>query len=250
MLRFERVTKRYGESRGVLDLTLEVERGELFGFIGPNGAGKTTTIRMMVGLLRPDSGIVTVEGHDVLRDPVTAKRIIGYVPDEPFVHPKLTGREMLEMSCQLWSVPRAEVKARVEEQLEVFGLQDVADSMAGGYSHGMLQKLSIASALIHDPAVLVLDEPMVGLDPRAARLVKDLLRQHCEKGNTVFFSTHVLDVAERLCTRIGIISASKLLAVGTLDDLRGSGTRDQTLEDVFLAITAPGDGATAVVQAE
>jgi len=238
VLSMQGLTKMYGRQRGICDLTLRVGRGEIFGFIGPNGAGKSTTIKMIVGLLAPDSGTVSVAGHDTATDPLGAKRRIGYVPDEPYVHPKLTARELLEMSCRLWSVAADEIDDRVARQLETFSLTDVADAMAGGYSHGMLQRLSLAAAMIHEPELLVLDEPMVGLDPRAARLVKDLLRRHSAQGGTVFLSTHVLEVAERLCSRIAIVSASRLVAAGTLDELRGPSGGCETLEDLFLSMTA------------
>jgi len=229
--------KRYGDKPAVEDLTLQVDAGEIFGFLGPNGAGKTTTIRMIVGLLKPTSGSVIVAGHDVQQDPLRAKAATGYVPDEPNLYAKLTARETLRFVGDLYGLDRDQVSRRGEELLRMFDLADVGDATIDSYSHGMRQKTALAVALVHTPEVLVLDEPTVGLDPRSARLIKDILRQMAERGAAVFLSTHILEIAEHMCDRIGIIDRGRLIAVGTMDQLRGQGREEASLEDIFLSLT-------------
>jgi ABC-2 type transport system ATP-binding protein len=233
------LVKRYGDKIAVDDVNFTVHGGEIFGFLGPNGAGKTTTIKMIVGLLQPTSGTVKVGGFDVQTAPLQAKAINGYVPDEPNLYSRLSGREMLRFVGDLYNLPRQQIDRRVEELLRLFDLTQAGDDSIDSYSHGMQQKTTLAAALVHDPRVLVLDEPTVGLDPKSARLIKDILRQLADRGSAVFLSTHILEIAERMCDRIGIINKGKLIAVGTMDELRtlGSAEGGTSLEDIFLGLT-------------
>lgn len=238
MISLTDVTKTYakGNEPAVAGLNLRVNPGEIYGFLGPNGAGKTTTIKMLVGLLRPDSGTVTVGGIDVQRDPLAAKRQIGYVPDTPNVWDKLTGLEYLGFIGDVFAIPAPARRQRIDELSEAFEIKGALGEQLGGYSHGMQQKVLLLGALLHQPPVWILDEPLTGLDPRTAHVLKELMAEHCAKGNTVFFSTHVLDVAERLCHRVGIIRKGRLIAEGTLADLRARQGHD-TLEEIFLELT-------------
>lgn len=232
------LVKRYGENIAVNHVSFEVRAGEVFGFLGPNGAGKTTTIKIMVGLLQPSSGKVMVAGYDVQAQPLQAKATSGYVPDNPNLYAKLTGRELLHFVGDLYDLKRDQVERRVDELLRTFDLAAAANDTIDSYSHGMQQKISLAAALMHDPKVLVLDEPTVGLDPKSARLIKDILRQMADRGAAVFLSTHILEIAERMCDRIGIINKGELIAVGTMDELRSLGkTGGSSLEDIFLSLT-------------
>jgi len=237
------LTKRFGATIAVDDLTLSVYPGEIFGFLGPNGAGKTTTIKMIVGLLQPSAGTVRVCGYDVQSEPLLAKAASGYVPDTPNLYPKLSAKELLRFVGDLYGVPTQQAQRRSAELLKLFALEDAADDPIDSYSHGMKQKTALAAALIHDPKVLVLDEPTVGLDPRSARLIKDLLRQMAERGAAVFLSTHILEIAERMCDRIGIINHGKLIAVGSMDELRQLSAGESSLEDIFLSLTGGGEYA-------
>ncbi len=238
MIEFDHVVKQYGKSsiRAVDDLTLKVGQGQVFGFIGPNGAGKTTTIRLLTGILTPSSGEVTVGGVSMRKNPMEAKRMIGFVPDSHELYDRLTGMQYLNFMADVYGVGTAERKAHIEKYLSLFELEDAAGEQIKSYSRGMKQKLTIIGALIHQPPVWVLDEPMVGLDPRAAHTLKEEMRHHCEKGNTVFFSTHVLEVAEKLCDEIAIIDKGRLVAQGTLEQLR-SGEQGASLEQLFLELT-------------
>jgi ABC-2 type transport system ATP-binding protein len=245
MIRIENLTKRFGSNTAVDRLDLSLGAGEVFGFLGPNGAGKTTTIRMMVGLLRPTAGTVVYDDSgqrlDIQKDSLEIRKRIGYIPDAPFLYEKLTGREHLRFIGEVYQIPRNLLDHEVERYLERFSLKDVADQPIEGYSHGMRQKIVMSSALLHDPKVLVVDEPMVGLDPRSARLVKDLFISLArERGATVFLSTHSLDVAEEVCDRVGIISKGKLILAGSTKELMKSGSADGAtrLEQVFLEVTA------------
>jgi len=231
------LVKRYGEKMAVDDVSFQVYGGEIFGFLGPNGAGKTTTIKMIAGLLHPSGGIVKVGGYDVVQQPVLAKAACGYVPDEPNLYAKLTGRELLRFVGNLYGLDKAQMARRSEELLRLFDLVDAADDTTDSYSHGMKQKTSLAAALVHDPKVLVLDEPTVGLDPKSARLIKDILRQMAERGAAVMLSTHILEIAQNMCDRIGIIDKGKLVAAGTMDELRQLGQGESSLEDIFLGLT-------------
>ncbi|MGH7471056.1 MAG: ABC transporter ATP-binding protein [Longimicrobiales bacterium] len=238
MIRLQGVSKRYGRFTAVHPLDLHVRRGELFGFLGPNGAGKTTTIRMIAGVLRPSSGSIMIGGHDLMRAAAAAKGLIGYIPDRPSVYEKLTGAEFMRFVSGLWGRDGADAERRADELLELFELSAWKNTLVESYSHGMRQKLLISSALVHSPDLIVVDEPMVGLDPRAARLVKELLRSFTDAGGTVFLSTHSLEVAEALCDRIAILYEGRIRALGTMAELRveaQAGTAG--LEDVFLKLT-------------
>ncbi|HET9948476.1 MAG TPA: ABC transporter ATP-binding protein [Longimicrobiales bacterium] len=238
MLSLRGVTKRYGGFTAVKELDLDVARGEIFGFLGPNGAGKTTTIRMVAGVLRPTSGRVLVGGDDLERDAEAAKARVGYIPDRPFLYEKLTGSEFLEFVAGLWGRDGDAVRARVSKLLELFQLAPWKDELIESYSHGMRQKILISSALIHQPELIVVDEPMVGLDPRSARLLKDLFRAFVANGGTVFLSTHTLEVAEALCDRIAIISEGRIIAQGTMEELRAQAHAGGAhLEEIFLKVT-------------
>jgi ABC-2 type transport system ATP-binding protein len=238
MLVFKNLSKNYDGFLAVDDLSLEIRSGELFGFLGPNGAGKTTTIKMACGLLRPTSGTVEVRGFDILSQSIQAKAVTGLVPDTPVLYKKLTGRELVRFVGELYSVDRRTIEKRIGDLLELLDMTENADDLIETYSHGMKQKTSIMAALIHDPDVVVLDEPTVGLDPRSARIVKDVLRALCGMGKTVFMSTHILEIAERVCDRVGIINQGKLAAVGSIEDLRSKSKAGLvSLEDVFLELT-------------
>jgi ABC-2 type transport system ATP-binding protein len=242
MIRLESVTKRYGRFTAVHPLDLHVLPGELFGFLGPNGAGKTTTIRMVTGVLRPTAGSIHIAGQDMLRDPIAAKRHIGYIPDRPSLYEKLTGSEYLRFVCGLWGQDGALMEQRSRDLLELFDLTAWKDTLVESYSHGMRQKLLISSALVHSPDVIVVDEPMVGLDPKAARLIKDLLRSFAEQGGTVFLSTHTLEVAEALCDRIAILHQGTIRAIGTMQELRAQAAAGGAhLEEIFLKLTGGED---------
>jgi len=238
------LVKKYGDKLAVNNVSLEVSAGEVFGFLGPNGAGKTTTIKMIVGLLQPTSGTVKVAGFDVQAQPLQAKAASGYVPDTPNLYAKLSGRELLRFVGDLYDLDRPQMAQRSEELLRVLDLAEAADNTIDSYSHGMQQKASLAAALMHDPRVLVLDEPTVGLDPKSARLIKDLLRQMAERGSAVFLSTHILEIAERMCDRIGIINKGELVAVGSMAELRSLGKAGEvSLEDIFLSLTGGAEEA-------
>jgi ABC-2 type transport system ATP-binding protein len=238
ILRLENLTKRYGGFTAVDGLDLEVRRGEIFGFLGPNGAGKTTTIRMVAGVLQPSAGRVLLGGEDLTTDPVAAKRKLGYIPDRPYLYEKLSGGEFLRFVAGLWGQHGAEVERRGDRFLELFGLTQWKDELIESYSHGMRQKLLISSAFLHQPELIVVDEPLVGLDPRAARILKDLFSAFVESGGTIFLSTHTLEVAEALCDRIAILSGGNVIAQGTMDELRSAAdTGDVGLEEIFLKVT-------------
>lgn len=239
MIRVEHLVKSYSKDarRALDDLSISVRPGELYGFLGPNGAGKTTTIKIIVGLLRPDSGSATVAGVDVLGDPLEVKRRIGYVPDEPLLYENMTGQRFLSFIADVFEVPGDE-RGRILQLAEEFELRDALGDRISSYSHGMKQKVAIIGALLHDPDVFILDEPIVGLDPQSSFLLKETMRKQCAKGKTVFFSTHVMEVAERLCDRVGIIRRGELIAEGPLDELRErAGKSDATLESLFLELT-------------
>jgi ABC-2 type transport system ATP-binding protein len=242
MIRFEGVTKRYGRFTAVHELDLHVRPGELFGFLGPNGAGKTTTMRMATGVLQPTAGTIRIAGTDMLRDPVGAKRHIGYIPDRAGLYEKLTGSEFLRFVSGLWGHDDAASRRRADELLELFELSAWKDALVESYSHGMRQKLLISSALVHSPDLIIVDEPMVGLDPKAARLLKDVLRTFCDQGGTVFLSTHTLEVAEALCDRIAILHQGRIRASGTMTDLRAEAAAGTAgLEEIFLKLTGSED---------
>jgi ABC-2 type transport system ATP-binding protein len=239
MVTLRGLSKTYagGRVKAVDGLSLEVRDGEIFGFIGPNGAGKTTTIKMLAGVLRPSAGEVIVNGVDMLARPVEAKRMIGYVPDTHEAFDKLTGREYLNFIADVYGVSAEQRREVIDKYLALFEIAGAAGDMVKSYSHGMKQKLMLTGALIHRPPLWLLDEPMVGLDPKSALTLKDAMREHCAQGHSVFFSTHILEVAERLCHRIGIIYGGKLIAAGTLEELRAGASSSATLEQVFFSLT-------------
>jgi ABC-2 type transport system ATP-binding protein len=238
MIEFDQVVRRYGTTLAVNGLTLNIAEGQLFALLGPNGAGKTTAIRMLVGLLHPDAGSVRVCGVDCSQQPREASKYLGYVPDEQFLYEKLSGRELLEFAGEMHGIDRATLRDRIDRETERFELAGFLDNLTETYSHGMRQRLVFATSLLHDPKVLVVDEPMVGLDPRSARVVKDLLRAEAASGKTVLMSTHTLAVAEEIADRIGILNRGQLDFLGTLAELRRElSSPHQALEHLFLELT-------------
>jgi len=237
MIKLQELTKDYGTTIAVNKLNLNIATGEIYGFIGLNGAGKTTTIRMMGGVLAPTSGNIIIGGLDMAQKPVEAKKMIGFVPDRPFLYEKLTGMEFLQFSADLYNVKKETFLQKAQNLLQQFALWDWADELVEAYSHGMKQRLIIASALLHDPQILIIDEPMVGLDPAAVHMVKDILKELATHQTTIFISTHTLSIAEDLCHRIGLIHKGTLLAQGTLDELKNiANLGEARLEEVFLTI--------------
>jgi ABC-2 type transport system ATP-binding protein len=238
VIRLTELTKRYGKFTAVDGIDLEVPRGELFGLLGPNGAGKTTSIRMIAGILRPTSGTVTVGGIDIQARPLEAKARLGYIPDRPFVYDKLTGGEFLRFAAALYGLQGPAIERRIDELLALFDLSQWKGELTESYSHGMRQKLIIAGALVHRPEVIVVDEPMVGLDPKGARLLKDLFREFVSRGGTVLMSTHTMEIAEVMCDRIAIVYRGKIAAQGTMAELRRqTSSEGMSLEDLFLKLT-------------
>jgi len=238
MIELKSLTKKYGDYTAVDDLNLSVQKGEIFGFIGPNGAGKTTTIKMIGGILAPSAGTVKITGIDIQQEPEKAKGKIGFIPDRPYLYEKLTGMEFLKFTADLYGVPDDIFSQKAQQNLEMFSLADWSDELIESYSHGMKQRLIMSAALLHDPEVIIVDEPMVGLDPMAILMVKDLFQHLAQKGVTVFMSTHTLAVAEEICNRIGVINKGQLIASGTTADLqREANTTDADLERVFINLT-------------
>jgi ABC-2 type transport system ATP-binding protein len=245
-LKVSGLAKSYGGKRAVDGITFEVKSGELYALLGPNGAGKTTTLRMIAGLLNADAGQIDVFDVDARKDPIAAKRLIAWLPDEPLLYDKLTAWEYLEFVAGLWGVDIAEARNRAEHLLKLLGLWDNRNDRCETFSRGMKQKAVLAGALIHEPKLLMLDEPLTGLDAAASRLVKDLIRERVERGATVILTTHILEVAERMADRIGIIKDGKLLTEGRLDELQAhAGAQGQSLEDVFLSLIAQPTAAAA-----
>lgn len=236
MLEINGLCKKYSSIPAVENLTLTVQDGELFGFLGPNGAGKTTTINMLAGLLQPDSGSARINGYDIRQQAIQAKASLGYVPDTPLVYEKLTGREFLHFIMRLYNMDK-QPSHSIDNMLDLFELKDRGNDLIQSYSHGMKQKIALAGVLIHEPKVILLDEPTVGLDPKSARLIKDILRELTKRGCTIFMSTHILEIAEKMCDRIGIINKGRLLALGTPSELR----QGNSLEDIFLELTGGTD---------
>jgi len=235
------LTRDFGPIRAVDHVTLSVRPGSIFGLLGPNGAGKTTSIRLMTGLLRPTSGSVSICGFDLQTDPREAKRRIGYVADEPYLYEKLTPLEYLRFNGELYGVDPAELPGRIERLLTLFELMDRSASLIEGFSHGMKQKTALAGALIHNPELLFLDEPTVGLDPRAARMLKEILKKLANRGSAIVLSTHILEIAERLCDEVAIIAKGRLVASGSMAGLKAS-SGEATLEEIFLEITGGNGG--------
>jgi len=239
VIRIANLSKRYGDTLAVNDLSLHVPAGELFACLGPNGAGKTTTIKMLCGLLKPTAGRVSVGGFDLEAQGDEARKLISYVPDQPFVYDKLTGREFLEFIAELYGMEASYARRRMDEVIATFHLEEFVDDLTERYSHGMRQRTVFAAALLHEPRLLIADEPTVGLDPKSIRELKVLLRKLADSGTTVFLSTHTLDIAQELADRIGIIHRGRLIGCGTLDELRAKASHDGSLEEVFLRITEP-----------
>jgi ABC-2 type transport system ATP-binding protein len=241
MIKLNNLTKLYGKLTAVNGINIEVAQGEVFGFLGPNGAGKTTTIKMMAGLLQPTSGSALIGGYDVQQEPLKAKFITGFIPDRPFLYEKLTAAEFMHFVAKLYGMN--DPKVRIGELLGLFGLNEWADELVENFSHGMKQRLVMASSLLHKPRVLVVDEPMVGLDPRGARLVKDIFKDLASTGVTIFMSTHTLEIVEQMCTRVAIIHKGDIIAEGSVEDLgRMASMPDSRLEPIFLKLTG-GDEA-------
>jgi ABC-2 type transport system ATP-binding protein len=239
MIVLKNVSKSYnrGKVLAVNDLSLQVKNGELFGFLGPNGAGKTTTIKSIVGLLKPDNGTIQVCGIDILKQPIKAKSMIGYVPDEPVLYQKMIGIKFLNFICNVFKVEKKE-RENIKQLAEEFEMKEYLGQVISTYSHGMKQKLTIIAALLHNPQLVILDEPIVGLDPKAAFTLKEKLKQLCKEGKTVFFSTHVMEIAEKLCDRVGIINQGSMLAAAPLNELKSmTGKKRASLEQIFLELT-------------
>ena len=238
MIQLKEITKKYGAFQAVDNLNLTVARGEIFGFLGPNGAGKTTTIKMIAGILEPSAGTITIGGIDILKQPEAAKRKIGFIPDRPYLYEKLTGMEFLKFTADLYGVPHEVYRENARKNLAMFSLADWSDELIESYSHGMKQRLIMSAALLHEPEIIIVDEPMVGLDPAAIIMVKELFQNLARDGVSVFMSTHTLAVAEDVCDRVGIIHRGRLIACGTTADLRReANVTDTDLEKIFLNLT-------------
>jgi ABC-2 type transport system ATP-binding protein len=238
MIRVENLSKRFQRTLAVDHIDLEVPPGEIMGFLGPNGAGKTTTIKVLSGLLKPTSGSVRLSGFDLARDAVSAKTISAYIPDKPFIYEKLTGREFLRFIGNLWGLDGNVIEKKIESLMELFSMSEWMDDLIEGYSHGMKQKTVMAQALLHDPKIIIVDEPMVGLDPKSIRLVGEILISLAKKGTTIFMSTHTLSHAQEMCDRIGIINRGRLVAAGSIDDLMTAAhTKRRELEEIFFTLT-------------
>lgn len=238
MIKINQVSKSYVKGKKSVDgLDLEIRDGEIFGFLGPNGAGKTTTIKMITGILNPDEGDIFIDGKSIKKEPIEAKKRFGYVPDNPDMFLRLKGIEYLNFIADIYEVSEVDRKDRIERLAKEFGIYEDLPNSIQSYSHGMRQKLIVISVLLHNPKNWILDEPMTGLDPKASFELKELMRKHSREGNTVFFSTHVLDVAEKLCDRVGIINKGKLIFIGTYDELKAKFAEDGSLEKLFLELT-------------
>jgi ABC-2 type transport system ATP-binding protein len=237
MIELYEVTKKYGTKTAVDHLDLHIRAGEVFAFLGPNGAGKTTTIKLICGLLFPTTGTVRVGGFDLQQQGDQARQLISYVPDQPYLYEKLTGREFLQFIADMYSMEPSRGRQRIDVMIDLFELSEFVDDLTERYSHGMRQRTVFAAALLHEPRVLIVDEPTVGLDPRSIRLLKDLLRREADSGMTVFLSTHSLDIAQQLADRIGIVDHGTLISCGSLEALRKQAALDGSLEDVFLKLT-------------
>ncbi len=237
MIRLSRLTKKYGSFTAVDSIDLHVPAGELFGFVGPNGAGKTTTLRMIAGILKPTAGTVEIAGIDIAKDPIAAKAKLGFIPDRPFIYEKLTGAEFLRFVAGLYGEEGREVEHRARELMALFDLEEWRDELVESYSHGMRQKLIVSSAFVHRPAVIVVDEPHVGLDPKSIKILRELFKEYVRRGHTILMSTHTLDAAEALCDRIAIIAGGKIVACGTMDELRAGAENKGGLEEIFMRLT-------------
>ena len=234
MLNIEHLTKTFGEKTAVDDLSLHIRPGEIYGFIGHNGAGKTTTLKSAVGILQFDRGTITIDGVSIKDDPVQCKRALAYIPDNPDLYEFMSGVKYLNFIADIFGIPAARRQERIRKYAGLFELTDDLAQPISAYSHGMKQKLTVIAAWLHDPKLIVMDEPFVGLDPKAAHLLKEMMREHCDSGGAIFFSTHVLEVAEKLCDKVAIIKQGRLIKAGTMDEVKG----DESLEEVFLELEA------------
>lgn len=242
MIKLQSLSKNFGNVKAVDNISFKVEKGEIFGFLGMNGAGKTTTILMLMGILKPTSGSASISGYDVISDSVNIKRIVGYLPDEPYLYDYLKGREFLEFLAEIHQLSREEKKNRIPALLFKFGLKNAADDLVINYSHGMKKKLALCGALLHQPNILIMDEPTNGMDPVAVRDFRDLVSGMAKEGHTIFLSTHILDLAEKLCHRVAIIHDGKLIDVGLASPLRENiSKKEATLEDIFIKIIKEGN---------
>jgi ABC-2 type transport system ATP-binding protein len=237
VIELENLTKRFGDLTAVDHLNLAVPQGELFAFIGPNGAGKTTTIKLIVGLLRPSEGRVRLCGHDVQGEYLTAKALLSYIPDEPYLYDKLSGREFLQFVARMYKLPRERTGQRIKELTQTFNLGEFIDELGETYSHGMKQRVVISAALLHEPKIIVVDEPLIGLDPRGGNILKKAFRELVEQGTTIFMSTHTLSLAEEVADRVGIIHRGRIIALGVLEEIRELAKTDGRLEEAFLRLT-------------
>jgi ABC-2 type transport system ATP-binding protein len=238
MIELLHVTKRFGDFTAVENLSLTIPQGEFFGFLGPNGAGKTTTIKMMAGLFSPTTGAIMVNGHDTVREPIDAKKSLAYIPDQPFLYDKLSGREFLYFVAGLYKLDKRLAHRKIGELIEEFEIGDWIDKRTEEYSQGMRQRVTICAAVLHDPRTIIIDEPMVGLDPRSARIVKGVLKEKSKEGTTVFMSTHSLEVVEELCDRVGIVKDGKLIFANSLEQLQQYKSKyDGRIESVFIELT-------------
>ena len=232
MLKIEHLTKRYGDKTAVDDLSLHIRPGEIYGFIGHNGAGKTTTLKSAVGILQFDEGMITINGHSITQDPILCKRDLAYIPDNPDLYEFMSGIKYLNFIGDIYAIPAAERQEKIRKYADIFELTDDLAQPVSAYSHGMKQKLAVISGLMHSPKLIIMDEPFVGLDPKASHLLKEMMREHCDNGGAIFFSTHVLEVAEKLCDKVAIIKQGKLIKAGTMEEVKG----DDSLEEVFLEL--------------
>lgn len=246
MIIIDHVTKQYGGHTAVNDVSLQVRAGEIFGFLGPNGAGKTSTIKMMMGLMRPTSGSISIGGHDIQKAPVSAKKIMGYIPDRPILYEKLTAWEYMKFIAGLYNVDKKDLEERGRKFLEIFALNDRTNELVENYSHGMKQRLNLSAVFMRNPKVLILDEPLIGLDPRGAKLFKEILHSSRNNGMCIFMSTHILEIAEQMCDRMAIIHKGNILSTGTAGDLRNQAHTSGDLEHVFLHLTGGEDIANIV----
>ena len=239
MLQLKNISKTYskGNVKAVDNINLEIKSGEIFGFLGPNGAGKSTTIKMIVGLLKPDEGNIILDGINIWEEPLKAKSMISYVPDNPEIYDRLNGIDYLNFIADMYGISKEVRKERIEYYSKTFNIKDALGDIINSYSHGMKQKLVLTSALLNEPKLFILDEPMVGLDPKSSFNLKEIMRKMCDEGRTVFFSTHVMEVAEKICDRIAIINKGKIVALGTMEELRAHAKERESLENIFLELT-------------
>lgn len=247
MIVLDSVVKRYGEHIAVNNISLKVEAGEIFGFLGPNGAGKTSTIKMIMGLMKPTSGTITIDGHDIQKDPISAKKVLGYIPDRPILYEKLTAWEYMKFVAGIYGINDKDLHESGVKYLGIFGLTEWSNELVENFSHGMKQRLNLSAVFMRNPKVLILDEPLIGLDPRGARLFKEILHTSRNNGMCIFMSTHILEIAEQMCDRMAIIHKGNIISTGTSEDLRKQAhTPESGLEQVFLRLTGGEDIANII----